>query len=128
MLVNWLAGGREALIFSICPVSVVQTFNEAAYLQNSFTVLSCKLYKPTPAHYCKPPSGVLNSHCVLRSVPCDIDTEAVSSKETCYFIDRPGAGSIDRVRLWRGSSIVVQSEKLSAGKMTRGHLRAGLEG
>ena len=65
---------------------------------------------------------------MLRSVPCDIDTEAVSSEET-YFIDRPGAGSIDRVWLWCGSSIVVQSEKLSAGKiMTRGYLRAGLEG
>ena len=102
---------------------MVQTFKEASYLENLFTVLSCKLYDPAPAHYCKPPSGVLNSHCVLRSVPCDIDTEAVSSKEICYFIDRPGAGSTDRVQLRCGSSIVVQSEKLSAGKiMTRGHL------
>lgn len=58
---------------------------------------------------------------MLRSVPCDIDTEAVSSKETCYFIDRPGGLC--------GLSIVVPSEKLSAGKiMTRGHLRARLEG
>lgn len=50
---------------------------------------------PAPAHCCKPPLGVLNSHCVFRSVLCDIrDAEAAFVlKKLVVFSDRQGAGN-----------------------------------
>lgn len=50
----------------------------------------------------------------------------MSSSKKALFIDRPGTGTDEGS--WCGSSIVVRVRKLSAGKLTRGHLRARLEG